>query len=106
MPSAVPKQAGNVRRQPYSAAIITIMTTPKPGVMMLAKLVIKKRRKSELIASSFTTGHIGDRSLISQWMGLTEGGFVNRECILEGHRDGVLFEGMCASRAADFRHGW
>ena len=45
MPSAVPRAPAMVRRQPYSAASVMIITTPSPGVRMLARLVTRKSAK-------------------------------------------------------------
>lgn len=45
MPSAVPRAPDMVRRHPYSAASVMIITTPSPGVRMFARLVTRKSAK-------------------------------------------------------------
>ena len=53
MPAAVPKAPAMVRRHPYSAASVMIMTTPSPGVRMLARLVMRKSAKRLDMADMF-----------------------------------------------------
>ena len=75
-----------VRRHPYSAASVMIITTPSLGVRMFARLVTKKSEETRHEA-----------------LFLAEGGFVHGERVFEGEVVRVLLEGVGALQSGRLR---